>query len=62
MGANFPIVLDDSDVSDKLFGVKATPTNMLIDRTGKIFFTNIGYGPGGEKALVAQVEYLLQRS
>jgi hypothetical protein len=55
-------VLDDADVSEKLFGVTATPTNLLIDRGGKIFFTNIGFAPGGEKNLAAQVEYLLQRS
>jgi peroxiredoxin len=62
VGATFPIVLDDSDTSDKLFGVTATPTNLLIDRRGRIFFKTIGYGPGMENGLVAQVEYLLNRT
>lgn len=62
VGANFPIVLDDSDTSDRLFGVRATPTNLLIDRAGRIFFKTIGYGPGMEKGLAAQVEYLLNQS
>jgi hypothetical protein len=60
--ANFPIGVDDASVSSTLFGVNATPTSILIDREGRIFFTNVGYGPGGERALAAQVEYLLRRS
>lgn len=55
-------MLDDSDSSDKLFGVKATPTNLVIDRKGRIFFKTIGYGPGMEHGLAAQVEYLLNRT
>ncbi len=59
VGATFPIVLDDADASDKLFGVRATPTNLMIDRKGMIIFRSVGYGPGMEKSLAAQVEYLL---
>ena len=59
--ANFPIAVDDASVSSTLFGVHATPTTLLIDRGGRIFFTNVGYGPGGEIALAAQVDYLLRR-
>jgi peroxiredoxin len=61
VGATFPIVLDDAKVSDK-FGVTGTPTNLLIDRKGRIYFTSIGYSPGHEKALAAMVEYLLKQS
>ena len=59
VGADFPIVLDDNDTSERLFGVRATPTNLMIDRAGRIIFSSVGYGPGMEKSMAAQVEYLL---
>ena len=62
VGATFPIVIDDADVSGNLFGVHATPTNLMIDREGRIIFRSLGYMPGKEKALAAQIEYLLQAS
>lgn len=62
VGATFPIVLDDAKVSRELFGVTGTPTNLLIDKKGRIYFTSIGYSPGHEKALAAMVEYLLKQS
>jgi hypothetical protein len=62
VGATFPIVVDDADVSQKLFGVSATPTNLFIDRKGRTYFTSLGYSPGYEKALAAMVEYLLKLS
>ena len=39
--------------------MRATPTTLLIDRSGKIIFHTMGYGPGEEKMLAAEVEYLL---
>jgi hypothetical protein len=62
VGATFPIVEDDAKISENLFGVKATPTNLIIDKKGRIYFTSLGYSPGHEKALAAMVEYLLNRS
>lgn len=62
VGATFPIVVDDAEVSGKLFGVNATPTNLLIDRKGRVYFTSLGYSPGHETALAAMVEYLLKKS
>ncbi len=34
----------------------------MIDRSGQIIFKSLGYGPGREKALAAQAEYLLKAS
>jgi hypothetical protein len=62
IGATFPIVLDDEKISGSLFGVQYTPTTLMIDRSGRILFSSIGFAPGKEKALAAQIEYLLQRS
>jgi thioredoxin-related protein len=62
IGATFPIVIDDQKLSRSLYGVKATPTNLFIDRSGKIIFTVVGYGPGMEKGLAADIETLLKAS
>ena len=53
-------MLDDQKLSRSLFGVQYTPTTLMIDRTGRIMFTSIGYAPGKEKAFAAQIEYLLK--
>lgn len=60
VGASFPIVMDDQDVSGSLFGVHATPTNLTIDKTGRVIFKTVGFSPGREKTLAAQIEYLLK--
>jgi hypothetical protein len=62
VGATFPIVEDDAGISDKLFGVHATPTNLLIGRSGRIIFRGVGYAPGMEKDMAAEIEYLLKAS
>lgn len=49
-------------MSEKLFGVTATPTNLMIDESGRIFFRTLGFEPGHEKIYAAQIEYLLGRS
>jgi hypothetical protein len=61
VGATFPIVLDDAKVR-QLFEVSAVPTNLFIDRKGRIYFRSLGFSPGHEKALAAMVDYLLKQS
>jgi hypothetical protein len=60
VGATFPIVLDDQKMSKTLYKVNATPTNLMIDRSGRVIFMTVGYGPGRENGLAAQIEYLLK--
>ncbi len=62
VGATFPIVNDDQDVAKQLFAVTGTPTNLMLDEAGRVFFRRIGYAPGYEKAYAAEIEYLLARS
>jgi thioredoxin-related protein len=62
IGVTFPVVEDDQDVSGKLFGVQATPTTLMIDRNGQIIFHSVGYAPGKEKTLAAEIDYMLQSS
>jgi len=59
VGVTFPIVSDDSRTVGSLFGIRFTPTNLLIDRDGMVFFTNYGYSPGKEEVYAAQIGYLL---
>ena len=61
VGVTFPVVEDKTDVAGSLYQVTGTPTNFLIDRQGRIIFRGVGYAPGSENELRAQIEYLLSR-
>lgn len=60
--ATFPVVIDDQKLSRGLYGIKGTPTNLFIDRSGRIIFTVVGYGPGMEKGMAANIAVLLKAS
>ena len=53
---------DDRNLSESVYNVNATPTNMMIDREGRVIFTSVGFGPGKEKGLAAEIEILLGAS
>lgn len=61
VGATFPIVNDDRNLARQLYKVTGTPTNLLVDHEGRIFFRTLGYAPGHEKIYTAQIDYLLER-
>jgi hypothetical protein len=61
VGATFPIVNDDRSLAQRLFQVRGTPTNLMIDQSGRVFFRTIGFAPGREKTYEAQIDYLLER-
>jgi hypothetical protein len=61
VGVTFPVAEDRADVATR-YGVEGTPTNFLIDPKGRILFRRVGFGPGSELELGAQVEYLLARA
>jgi hypothetical protein len=58
VGATFPIALDDQKLSRSLFKIQGTPTNFVIDRQGRIIFRHLGFGPGSEEVLKAEIEML----
>jgi len=60
LGVTFPIILDDKNVSRGVYKILGTPTNLLIDREGKIVFRHLGFAPGGEKVLDAEVEAMVK--
>jgi len=49
-GVNYTVFLDGKDVA-KDYHVSGYPTMYLIDKTGKIIFTQVGYGKGVEDKL-----------
>ncbi len=61
VGATFPIVNDDQGLARTLFQVTGTPTNIVIDRRGRMFFRSMGFAPGFENMRAAEIEYLLDR-
>jgi len=61
VGVTFPVVEDQTNIAGSLYQVAGTPTSFLIDREGRIIFRGVGYAPGSENELRAQIEYLLTR-
>lgn len=61
IGATFPILLDENKMARTLYSLKGVPANLLIDRDGNIIFRHLGFSPGHEKILDAEVQYLLDK-
>jgi thiol-disulfide isomerase/thioredoxin len=49
-GVSYTVLLEGKDVA-KEYRVSGYPTIFLIDKTGKIIFTQVGYGKGTEETL-----------
>lgn len=58
---DFPVVLDHDQKAGEAYGIEAFPTVFVIDRKGNILYRNIGYRPGVEKLLEAQIEDALSK-
>jgi hypothetical protein len=58
VGAAFPILLDEKRQSGEVFQLVGVPTNLLIDTEGNVVFRHLGFAPGHEKILEAEVRYL----
>jgi hypothetical protein len=56
-----PVLVDDKDFSRKEYKIVATPTTCIVDRSGKMIFRHVGYGPGVEKVLEKEIDLLLAR-
>ncbi len=59
LGITFPVMLDDQKISQGVYKIEGTPTDLLIDRQGRIIFRHIGFSPGQEKVLGAEIATLL---
>lgn len=56
-----PVLLDDKEVSRENYGISATPTTFIVDRSGKAMFKHIGYEEGHEAMLEREIQLLLNR-
>jgi len=61
-GITFPSLKSDFPTAGKLFGVQGTPTNLVIDPTGRILFKSVGFNAReGSAKLAGYVEAVLFR-
>jgi hypothetical protein len=58
---SWPSLDDDEQIASKLFGVTGVPTNIFIDREGRMVFRSNGFAPGDERNIVEMVQALLDR-
>lgn len=61
IGARFPILLDENKQARTVYGLQGVPTNLLIDRQGRVVFRHLGFSKGQEKILDAEIQYLLDQ-
>jgi thiol-disulfide isomerase/thioredoxin len=57
----FPVILDHQMKIGESYGVRGFPTVFIVDAQGKIRYQNVGYRPGVEKLLEAQIEEMLSK-
>jgi hypothetical protein len=56
----FPVLVTPAnDYSRANYGVPGTPTNLILEKSGKMVFRHLGYGPGGEVAMETEIRELL---
>jgi len=58
----FPILLDTANNVKRLYNVNPVPHSFIIDTSGQIVYSHIGYRPGDEKAYEAEILKLLKPS
>jgi thioredoxin-related protein len=59
---SMPVLLDDRHDFSETYGLRATPTTLLVDPAGRIIFKHVGYAPGMELTLEREIDLLLERS
>lgn len=58
---SFPVLLDqETTVVSRYNPKKEQPFSVLVDKNGSIIWKHVGYQPGDEKVLAAEVEKALQ--
>jgi len=59
--ANFTIAYDPKGITAKTFKLKGMPSSYLIDRTGKIIFSHIGFRKKEVPAMEQKIKQLLEK-
>ncbi|MBD3161955.1 MAG: redoxin domain-containing protein [Candidatus Eisenbacteria bacterium] len=60
IGAEFPVLVDEDEAAGESYGLRGYPTTWMIDREGRIVFQHLGFSPGDQAMLRAEVELLLE--
>ena len=60
-GADWPVLTDVDGSVSRLFGIRAVPTTLFIDRDGRIIFKVIGFREGQEEDFELMINALLER-
>ena len=58
--AVFDVAYDAKGVTPKSFGIKGMPTSYLIDRTGKVISTHVGFNPSKKSEIEAALKHALE--
>ena len=58
-GYTFPVLVCGPTFARDAYGVSAAPTNVLLDTDHRTAFRHLGYGPGAEKRMEAEIRELL---
>jgi peroxiredoxin len=58
-GVTFTTLNDPDGKVFDAYGVRGTPTTIVIDPEGRLMFSHIGYGEGLEDEFVKEIETLL---
>ena len=51
--------VDDQDIAEYVYRVRAFPTSFLIGRDGRVMHYHLGFELGDEKKIAAEIESLL---
>ncbi|UCE90150.1 MAG: TlpA family protein disulfide reductase [Pseudomonadota bacterium] len=57
----FPVLFDTKQETSKLYKLKAMPSTVLVDRSGKVISYHLGYKPGYERKYEKEVQALLKK-
>jgi hypothetical protein len=56
----FPVLVSPAnDYARTNYSVPGTPVNLILNSSGKLVFRHLGYGPGGEVSMEAEIRELL---
>lgn len=59
-GFTFPILVGATrQFLVENYDYQGSPTNFLLNQDGRVVFKHVGYGPGGEKVMEAEIRELL---
>lgn len=54
----FTVVIDTAGEFKRAMNITTTPATFIVDRTGKIVYSHLGYTPGGEYELLEKLKEL----